>query len=64
MFTRHQLYQLYEEGREPTVRLIESLIQQLADFERLLGKRQQRFIDSQHARNERLAARLQRVAEK
>lgn len=62
--TRRQLYELYNEGAEPTIRLIESLIEQLADFERILGERQQRVIDSQHERNERLAARLKRVAEK
>jgi transposase len=62
--TRQQLYELYHEGVQPTIRLIESLIEQLADFERLLGEHQQRIIDTQHARNERLAARLKRVAEK
>jgi predicted nuclease with TOPRIM domain len=62
--TRRQLYELYYEGAEPTIRLIEDLIEQLADFERLLGERQQRIIDSQHERNERLAARLKRVEEK
>jgi hypothetical protein len=35
-----------------------------ADFERILGEHQQRIIDSQHERNERLAARLKRVEEK
>jgi hypothetical protein len=62
--TRQQLYELYHEGVQPTIRLIESLIEQLADFERLLGERQQRIIDAQHERNERLAARLKRIAEK
>jgi transposase len=62
--TRQQLYELYHEGVQPTIRLIESLIEQLADFERLLGERQQRIINAQHERNERLAARLKRVAEK
>lgn len=62
--TRRQLYELYNEGAEPTIRLIEDLIEQLADFERLLGERQQRIIDAQHERNERLAARLKRVEEK
>lgn len=62
--TRQQLYELYHEGAEPTLRLIEDLIEQLSDFERVLGERQQRIIDSQHERNERLAARLKRVEEK
>jgi hypothetical protein len=62
--TRRQLYELYYEGAEPTIRLIESLIEQLADFERILGAHQQRIIDAQHERNERLAARLKRVEEK
>ena len=62
--TRRQLYELYYEGAEPTIRLIEDLIEQLADFERVLGKHQQQIIDSQHEGNERLAARLQRVEQK
>lgn len=62
--TRRQLYELYDEGAEPTIRLIEDLIEQLADFERILGARQQQLIDAQHERNERLAARLKKVEEK
>jgi hypothetical protein len=62
--TRRQLYELYHEGAEPTIHLIEDLIEQLADFERLLGERQQRILDAQHERNERQAARLKRVEEK
>ncbi len=31
MFTRHQLYQLYEEGSEPTVGLIESLLEYIEE---------------------------------
>lgn len=62
--TRRQLYELYYEGVDPTIRLIEDLIEQLADFERILGGHQQRIIDAQHERNERLAARLKRVTEK
>jgi transposase len=62
--TRRQLYELYHEGAEPTIRLIEDLIEQLADFERILGARQQQVIDAQHERNERLAARLKRVEQK
>jgi transposase len=62
--TRQQLYELYYEGVQPTIRLIEDLIEQLADFECILGEHQQRIIDAQHERNERLAARLKRVEEK
>lgn len=62
--TRRQLYELYYEGAEPTIRLIEDLIEQLADFERILGARQQSIIYSQHERNERQAARLKKVEEK
>lgn len=62
--TRQQLYELYHEGVQPTIRLIESLIEQLADFEHILGAHQQRIIDSQHERNDRLAARLKRVEAK
>jgi hypothetical protein len=32
MFTRHHLYQLYEEGREPTIRLIESLLDYIEEL--------------------------------
>jgi len=62
--TRQQLYELYHEGVQPTIRLIENLIEQLADFERILGAEQQRIIDAKHERNERLAARLKRVEAK
>jgi predicted nuclease with TOPRIM domain len=62
--TRQQLYELYYEGAEPTIRLIENLIEQLSDFERILGQHQQRIIDAQHERNERLAARLKRTEQK
>ena len=30
--TRQQLYELYDEGPEPTIHLIESLLEELADF--------------------------------
>jgi hypothetical protein len=36
--TRRQLYELYYEGAEPTIRLIEDLIEQLADFGAALGR--------------------------
>lgn len=62
--TRRQLYELYYEGPEATIHLIEGLLEELADFERLLGERQQRVIDAQHERNERQAARLKRAEEK
>jgi transposase len=62
--TRQQLYELYYEGPEATIHLIEGLLEELADQERLLGERQQRVIDAQHERNERQAARLKRVKEK
>lgn len=62
--TRQQLYELYHEGVQPTIRLIENLIEQLSDFERILGKHQQQIIDSQRGHNDRLAARLKRVEAK
>jgi transposase len=61
--TRQQLYELYDEGPEPTIHLIESLLEELADFERILGARQRRIIDSQRERNQRQAALLKRVKE-
>jgi len=62
--TRQQLYELYYEGPEATIHLIEGLLEELADREQILGERQQRIIDAQHERNERQAARLKRVKEK
>jgi len=62
--TRQQLYELYYEGPEATIHLIEGLLEELADFEQILGQRQQRIIDAQHERNERQAAQLKRVKEK
>lgn len=61
--TRQQLYEFYYEGPEATIHLIEGLMEELADFERLLGRRQQRVIDAQRERNERQAAQLKRVKE-
>lgn len=61
--TRQQLYELYYEGPEATIHLIEGLLEELSDFERILGERQQRVIDAQHGRNERQAAQLKRVKE-
>jgi len=63
MLTRQQLYELYYEGPEATIHLIEGLLEELADQERLLGKRQQRIIEAQRERNERQAAQLKRVKE-
>lgn len=62
--TRHQLYELYHEGVRPTIGLIEDLIEQLADFERVLGVRQQQTIDSLRAANERQAVKLEGVKDK
>jgi len=59
--TRQQLYELYDEGPEATLHLIESLLEELADQERILGGRQQRIIDSQRERNERQAVQLKSV---
>jgi hypothetical protein len=44
MFTRHQLYQLYEEGRAPTVRLIESVLDYSEELKHDPHTRQQRHI--------------------
>lgn len=64
MFTRHQLYQLYEEGREPTVRLIESLLDYIEELKHDPQNRQQRQITNLAERIGKLAARLKRVEEK
>jgi hypothetical protein len=62
--TCQQLYELYYEGPEATIHLIEGLLEELADQEQILGERQQRIIDAQHERNERQAAQFKRVKEK
>ncbi len=64
MFTRHQLYQLYEEGREPTVRLIESLLDYIEELKADPHNRQQRHLNDLAERIAKLAARLKRVEEK
>jgi transposase len=64
MFTRHQLYQLYEEGREPTIRLIESLLDYIEELKHDPHNRQQRQIDDLAERIGKLSARLKRVEEK
>lgn len=64
MFTRHQLYQLYEEGREPTIQLIESLLDYIEELKRDPHNRQQRHIVDLSERIQKLAARLKRVEEK
>ena len=64
MLTRRQLYELYYEGPEATIHLIEHLLEELADQERILGRRQQRLIDVLRERNERQARQLKGVKEK
>ncbi len=64
MFTRHQLYQLYEEGREPTIRLIESLLDYIEELKADPRNRQQRHLNDLAERIKKLAARLKRVEEK
>jgi hypothetical protein len=62
--TRRRLYELYCKGPEATIHLIEGLLEELADFERLLGECRQRVIDARRERHERQAAQLRRVKEK
>jgi transposase len=64
VFTRYQLYQLYEEGPEPTVRLIESLLDYIDELKHDPQNRQQRHIADLSERIGKLAARLKRVEEK
>ena len=47
----------------PTVRLIESLIEQLADFEQVLDEQKPRLVDGQSKVLDRLEAQLKRVKE-
>lgn len=64
MFTRHQLYQLYEEGREPTIQLIESLLDYIEELKHDPQNRQQRHLADLSERIGKLAARLKRVEER
>jgi len=64
MFTRHQLYQLYEEGCEPTIRLIESLLDYIEELKHDPRNRQQRQIADLAERIAKLQTRLRRVREK
>jgi transposase len=64
MFTRHQLYQLYEEGCEPIVRLIESLLDYIEELKHDPQNRQQRHIKDLAERIGKLAAKLKRVEQK
>lgn len=64
MFTRHQLYQLYEEGCEPTVRLIESLLYYIEELKADPHNRQQRQIADLAERIRKLQDRLKRVEER
>ena len=64
MLTRQQLYELYYQGPQPTIIYIEALLEELADFERLFGARQQRIIESQRQYNEKLSQQLKRAKEK
>lgn len=61
MFTRYQLYQLYEEGREPTIQLIESLLDYIEELKADPHHRQQRQIKDLAARIKQLQDRLERV---
>jgi transposase len=63
MFTRHQLYQLYEEGREPTVRLIESLLDYIEELRHDPRNRRQRHIAALAERGAKLQAKLKRVGQ-
>lgn len=64
MFTRHQLYQLYEEGREPIIQLMESLLDSIEELKADPHHRQQRQIKDLAARIKQLQARLERVKQK
>jgi transposase len=64
MFTRHQLYQLYEAGREPTIQLIESLLDYIEELQHDPQNRQQRHLKDLSERIKKLSARLKRVEEK
>lgn len=61
MFTRHQLYQPYDEGAESTVRLIESLLDYIEELKADPHNRRQRQIDELAARIAKLQERLGRV---
>jgi hypothetical protein len=43
--SHRQLYELYYEGPGPTIKLIEALLAELADWEKILGHRLPSFND-------------------
>ena len=61
MFTSRQLYDLYEEGPDAMVHLVEDLLAELAEQEQRLGWRQQRTIDALGERIGKVKAQLGRV---
>jgi uncharacterized small protein (DUF1192 family) len=61
MLTRREIYELYDEGPDGTVKLIENLFSHIADIERIVGHRQQFTIDDLTGRVKRLSARIERL---
>ena len=64
MLTRQQLYEVYDEGPEATLDLIENLLGHLAEVERHVGHRQQSSIDALSAKVKQLVARVERLKAK
>ena len=64
MLTRQQLYEVYDEGPEATLDLIENLLGHLAEVERHVGYRQQSCIDALSAKVKQLTARVERLKAK
>jgi predicted RNase H-like nuclease (RuvC/YqgF family) len=61
MLTKRQIYELYYEGPEATVRLIENLVSHLADVEKIVGHRQQFSIDGLTKKVKQFSARIERL---
>ena len=61
MLTRREIYELYYEGPDGTVRLIENLFSHIADLERIVGNRQQVTIDELAKKVKQLSARIERL---
>lgn len=63
VLTRQELYELYYQGPEPMVRLVENLLGHIAEVEHYLGHRQQQTIDSLSEQVTRLKRQLKTVKE-
>ena len=63
MLTRHQLYEVYYEGPDSTVQMIENLLQHLAEVQHHVGRSQQIHIDELREKVTQLTKRVKKLKE-